>query len=342
MHYNVYQLLMLFLIYSFLGWCVEVSFVAVTTGRVVNRGFLNGPVCPIYGVGMLGALLLLEPVADNLVLLFFLGMLLCTLVELIGGWILEKAFHTRWWDYTDKPFNLGGYVCLGFSIMWGFAVTFAVRLIHPLIFSLVCWLPHLVGWILIGVLYALFIIDFVLTLITVIGLRKQLGELERVGQALHTVGDTISDRLGNSALAADAKLESAKIAGQERMAEGKEKLELAKESSKEKLELAKESSQKKLEESKEKLETAVENSQRKFAEGKERLAESKEKLGDKITESLQELQQKKQRLEARQKELSASLGEGARFGTRRLTGAFPGLREEIRRRLEESKKNTDA
>ena len=62
MHYNVYQLLMLFLIYSFLGWCVEVSFVAVTTGRVVNRGFLNGPVCPIYGVGMLGALLLLEPV----------------------------------------------------------------------------------------------------------------------------------------------------------------------------------------------------------------------------------------------------------------------------------------
>ena len=335
MHYNVYQLLMLFLIYSFLGWCVEVSFVAVTTGRVVNRGFLNGPVCPIYGVGMLGALLLLEPVSGNLVLLFFLGMLLCTLVELIGGWILEKAFHTRWWDYTDKPFNLGGYVCLGFSIMWGFAVTFAVRLIHPLIFSLVCWLPHLLGWILIGVLYALFLTDFVLTLITVVGIRKQLGELERVGQALHTVGDTISDRLGNSALAADAKLESAKIAGQERMAESKEKLELVKESSKEKLELAKESS-------KEKLELARESSQRKFAESKERFAENREKLGDRITESLQELQQKKQRLEARQKELSASLGEGARFGTRRLTGAFPGLREEIRRRLEESKKNTDA
>lgn len=313
MHYNVYQLLLLFLVYSFLGWCVEVSFVAVTTGRVVNRGFLNGPVCPIYGVGMLGALLLLEPVSDNLVLLFFLGMLLCTLVELIGGWILERAFHTRWWDYTDKPFNLGGYVCLGFSIMWGFAVTFAVRLIHPLIFLLICWLPHLVGWILIGVLYALFLIDFVLTLITVIGLRKQLGELERVGQALHTVGDTISDRLGNSALAADAKLESARLAGQERVAEGKEKLELAKE-----------------------------NSQRKLAESKERLSESKEKLGDKISESLQELQQKKQRLETRQKELASSLGEGARFGTRRLTGAFPGLRDEIRRRLEESKKNTDA
>ena len=338
MHYSVYQLLLLFLVYSFLGWCVEVSFVAVTTGRVVNRGFLNGPVCPIYGVGMLGALLLLEPVADNLVLLFFLGMLLCTLVELVGGWILERAFHTRWWDYTDKPFNLGGYVCLGFSIMWGFAVTFAVRLIHPLVFSLICWLPHLVGWILVGVLYALFLTDFVLTLITVIGLRKQLGELERVGQALHTVGDTISDRLGNSALEADAKLESAKLAGQERMAESKEKLETAMENSQRKLAEGKE----RLAEGREKLETAMENSQKKLAESRERFAEGKEKLEDRISESLQELQQKKQRLEARQKELAASLGEGARFGTRRLTGAFPGLREEIRRRLEESKKNTDA
>ena len=84
MHYNVYQLLMLFLIYSFLGWCVEVSFVAVTTGRVVNRGFLNGPVCPIYGVGMLGALLLLEPVSGNLVLLFFLGMLIPSFVTEIA------------------------------------------------------------------------------------------------------------------------------------------------------------------------------------------------------------------------------------------------------------------
>ena len=338
MHYSVYQLLLLFLVYSFLGWCVEVSFVAVTTGRVVNRGFLNGPVCPIYGVGMLGALLLLEPVADNLVLLFFLGMLLCTLVELVGGWILERAFHTRWWDYTDKPFNLGGYVCLGFSIMWGFAVTFAVRLIHPLVFSLICWLPHLVGWILVGVLYALFLTDFVLTLVTVIGLRKQLGELERVGQALHTVGDTISDRLGNSALEADAKLESAKLAGQERMAESKEKLETAMENSQRKLAEGKE----RLAEGREKLETAMENSQKKLAESRERFAEGKEKLEDRISESLQELQQKKQRLEARQKELAASLGEGARFGTRRLTGAFPGLREEIRRRLEESKKNTDA
>ena len=72
MEYSIYQLCWLFLIYSFLGWCVEVSFVAVTSGKVVNRGFLNGPVCPIYGVGMLGALLLLGPVSGNLLILFLL------------------------------------------------------------------------------------------------------------------------------------------------------------------------------------------------------------------------------------------------------------------------------
>ena len=316
MQYTIYQLLWLFLIYSFLGWCVEVSFVAVTSGRVVNRGFLNGPVCPIYGVGMLGALLLLEPVSGNLLLLFLLGMLLCTLVELIGGWVLERAFHTRWWDYSDEPFNLGGYICLRFSIMWGLAVTFAVRLIHPLIFAMVNWIPVLPGGILLGLLYGLFTADFVLTLITVIGLRKQLGELERVGKALHTVGDAISDRVGNSALAADAKLESAKQAGQERVAEGKEKLESAMEAG-----------QQKLSESRERLESAMEAGQQKFSE-------SKEKLGGKLTGSLQELQQKKQALEQRQKELLSALGDGARFGTRRLTGAFPSLKEGLRQRLD--------
>ena len=317
MGYSMDQLLWLFLIYSFLGWCVEVSFVAVTSGKVVNRGFLNGPVCPIYGVGMLGALLLLEPVSGNLLLLFLLGMLLCTVVELIGGWALERAFHTRWWDYSDEPFNLGGYICLRFSIMWGMAVTFAVRLIHPMIFSLVCWIPQLAGWILLGIFYALFLTDFVLTMITVIGLRKQLGELERVGKALHTVGDAISDRVGNSALAADAKLETAKQAGQERVAEGKEKLESAMEAG-----------QQKLSESRERLENAVEAGQQKLSEGRE-------KLGGKLTGSIQELQQKKQALEQRQRELLSGLGEGARFGTRRLTGAFPNLRKEIRCRLEE-------
>lgn len=316
MSYSVYELAQLFLIYAFLGWCVEVCFVAVTTGQVVNRGFLNGPVCPIYGVGMVGVLLLLEPISDNLVLLFFLGMLLCTAVELVGGWILEKVFHTRWWDYTDQPFNLGGYVCLGFSLMWGLAVTFVVRLIHPLIFSLVSWIPHTLGLILTIVLYVLFVTDFILTLVTIVGMKRKLGELERVAEALHAVGDNISDRLGNSALAADAKLDEVKQNSQEKMAEGRERMESAMESG-----------QKRLEESRERRIEARELRQQKWDEDKER-------LNTRVTETLQELQERKLQLETRQKELLGNLRNHPRFGARRLYSAFPAMKKSLKEHLD--------
>ncbi len=137
MIFSVYEIMLLFFIYSFLGWCVEVAFVAVTTGKVVNRGFLNGPVCPIYGCGMVGVLIILLPVKNNVWLLFLGGMIICSAVELFGGWILDKIFHMRWWDYSEKPFNIGGYICLPFSIMWGFAVVFAVKFVHTPIMFLV-------------------------------------------------------------------------------------------------------------------------------------------------------------------------------------------------------------
>ncbi len=293
MNYTVFQLLELFLIYSFLGWCVEVCFVAVTSGQVVNRGFLNGPVCPIYGVGMLGVLLLLEPLADNWVLMFLLGMALCSLVEFLGGWLLERIFHTRWWDYSDKPFNLHGYICLGISLLWGLAVVFVVHLVHPLIFSLVCLLPHLLAVILTAVLYALFLADFIVTLVTIIGLKKRLGEMEKVAEALHSVGDSISHRLGTSALAADARLDELKETGQEKMAESKERLEAARAESKEKLEAVR--------------------------------AESQQKWD--------ELYARRDALEARKQELSAWLREKPKFGVRRLGKAFPSMREALREHL---------
>jgi uncharacterized membrane protein len=324
--HSVYQVLFLFLIYAFLGWCVEVSFVAVTSGRVVNRGFLNGPVCPIYGVGMVGVLLLLEPVQDNLLLLFLGGMLLCTLVELIGGWVLEKVFHTRWWDYSNQPFNLGGYVCLGFSILWGLAVTFVVRLVHPVIFSLVCAIPTLVGWILLGIFYALFLADFIVTLVTIIGIRKRLGELQRVAEALHSVSDNLSDRVGNSALAADAKLAEAKEQSLEKMAESREKLAEVKEQNREKLAEAKEVRREKLAEAKE--------------QSREMLTEAREQSREVLTEAKEGLARElsREKLEQRRKELVQMLGEAPRFGTRRLNGAFPALKNGLRERLEDYKK----
>lgn len=299
MSYSIYSLLGLFLVYAFLGWCVEVSFVAVTLGQVVNRGFLNGPVCPIYGVGMLGVLLLLEPVSGNLILLFLGGMVLCSLVELVGGWALERIFHTRWWDYTDEPLNLGGYVCLKFSIMWGLAVVFALRLVHPTVALMLSLVPRGLGWVLLGVLYGLFLTDLVLTLVTIVGMKKRLGELDRVGQALHAVGDTISDRVGNTALAADAKLDAIRESGQVKVTEGKEKMAAALESGQERLDALKESGQERLE------------------------------------GTLEELQERKRQLELRRQRLLAEYRNQPRFGVRRIGRAFPAVKRAIGEHLRE-------
>ena len=150
MPFTLYQLLWYFFIYAFLGWCLEVVFCTVNSGRWVNRGFLNGPVCPIYGTGMCIVLLVLEPLAGNTLLLFLGSMVLTSALELVTGFVLKKAFHTSWWDYSDQPFNIGGYICLKFSLAWGLAGMAAVRLLHPPIARLVDRLPHTAGWVLLG------------------------------------------------------------------------------------------------------------------------------------------------------------------------------------------------
>lgn len=129
--YSIYELLWLFFIYAFFGWCIEVVFCGLNEGHFINRGFLNGPVCPIYGVGGVIVVLCLTPIKDNLFLLFVGSALLTSILELITGFALDKIFHARWWDYTDMPFNIGGYICLKFSIYWGFCVYRAYERYSP-------------------------------------------------------------------------------------------------------------------------------------------------------------------------------------------------------------------
>ena len=116
---TLYEVFAYFFCYSFLGWVTEVAFHAVTQGKFVNRGFLNGPVCPIYGTGMVAVLLILGENISRAWLVFLVGVGLPTLIELITGWVLERFFHNKWWDYSSRRFNLKGYICLEFSILWG-------------------------------------------------------------------------------------------------------------------------------------------------------------------------------------------------------------------------------
>jgi uncharacterized membrane protein len=244
--------------------------VAVTVGKVENRGFLNGPVCPIYGCGMLGVLIALTPVSDKWGLLFLGGMLICSAVELFGGWILDKIFHMRWWDYSNKPFNLGGYICLGFSIMWGMAVVFAVRLIHPLIMAGINKLPHIVGNVLIGIFIAIFVADMIVTLKNLIGIKKSLGQLDKLAEELHNIGDQLKDVVGNSAITVAEK------AGENiDFAEAKEKFENVGEATKEKLDSMGETTKEKLdsmgEVTRERIGNMSENTKEKLAAQMEEL-----------------------------------------------------------------------
>ena len=199
----MYRFLWIFFIYAFLGWCTEVSYAALVSGRFVNRGFLNGPVCPIYGLGVVLVMACLEPFRDNLLLLFVCSVLLTSLLEWITGLVLEKLFHQRWWDYSNEPFNLGGYVCLRFSIAWGLACVFVSEILHPTVLLLIRLIPRPVGWVLLGVFGTAMAVDLVATVRTIAKLNRQLDQIDemaqRIREASNEFGENLADRVLDAA-----------------------------------------------------------------------------------------------------------------------------------------------
>ena len=199
MDLSFYSMAWTVLIYAFFGWCVEVLYAAVNSGKFVNRGFLNGPVCRFYGFGMLLVLAVLGPVRDNPILLFLGGMLLTSFLEFLTGFILEKLFHQKWWDYSNTPFNLCGYICLKFSVLWGAAVVLVINVVERPIEFLLKNLPSKIGMVLLSVLLAAFLADFILTLIAMLKLPKRLRAMEEIEAGLKKVSNEIGERLYTAA-----------------------------------------------------------------------------------------------------------------------------------------------
>jgi uncharacterized membrane protein len=195
------QIISLFFIYAFLGWCTEVVYAGVNQGVFVNRGFLNGPLCPIYGFGVLTVLIILEPLRTNLLLLYAGSVILTSLLELITGFLMEKLFRQRWWDYTHEPFNLGGYICLKFSLLWGLACLLIVDVIHPSIVHLLTFIPEQVSIPILAVFSAVFITDIVVTVATVAKLNQRLQQIDEVAHALRIVSDTIGSVAADGSIA---------------------------------------------------------------------------------------------------------------------------------------------
>ena len=205
---NIYQAVWIFIIYAFLGWCSEVAFAAVNKGKFVNRGFLNGPVCPIYGVGMLIVVLCLWNLRDRPLLLFLGSALLTTALEFVTGFVLDRFFHDKWWDYSDMPFNIKGYVCLKFTILWGLAASFIIGAIHRFIYMLIEKTPFVLGVILLAVFSAAFIADFIVTLTALVKLPKKLKAMAEAERALRAVSDKIGENISDTTIAAKEKGEA--------------------------------------------------------------------------------------------------------------------------------------
>ena len=190
-----------FFIYAFLGWCVEVVYAAVISGKFVNRGFLNGPFCPIYGLGMLLVLHLLGPVKNNIFLMFFGAVIIASAVELTAGFLLEKLFHKRWWDYSELRFNLGGYISLKFSLQWGLACIIVLDRIHPPIIALVNWIPLTLSQVLLLFLAVLLLIDLISTVNSILKLSRKLETIDEISLRIKEASDSIGENLASGAIA---------------------------------------------------------------------------------------------------------------------------------------------
>lgn len=179
-----YQICWYFLIYSFGGWALEVVYHAVACGKVINRGFLNGPVCPVYGFGVLSVFAMMNTfqgsgyqLNDGMIFLF--GVILATAVELIAGWLLDVCFHARWWDYSNKPLNFHGYICLEFSLIWGVAILLVVKVFQSFVeHHTSAHAPSIVGWMVVAILYALYLADLIVTVAVIQGLNRKLTRLD--------------------------------------------------------------------------------------------------------------------------------------------------------------------
>lgn len=127
---------LLFFACSFLGWCMEVTCKLVQFGRFINRGFLLGPLCPIYGTGAVLMAYFLPLWTTQVESTFLLALVLCGMLEYITSWLMEKLFHARWWDYSQKRFNINGRVCASNLLAFGVMGVFVVKVLKPFAFGL--------------------------------------------------------------------------------------------------------------------------------------------------------------------------------------------------------------
>lgn len=154
------------MLYSFFGWCMEVLLGLIQNKKFVNRGFLLGPYCPIYGHGCLLIVFLLRKYTGNPLVLFVLAMVICMVLEYLTSYFMELVFKARWWDYSDKKFNINGRVCLETAIPFGIGGCLIMYLVHPFVIGIVGKFSKVSLLVVGGILLFIYLVDNIISLCT--------------------------------------------------------------------------------------------------------------------------------------------------------------------------------
>lgn len=178
---EIYYYFLLFLIYSFIGWLIEVIGKLIEKHKFINRGFLIGPICPIYGHGCILMILTLSRYKDNPLTLFICAIFICSLLEYFTSYFMEKIFKARWWDYSTKRFNLNGRICAETMIPFGILGTLVICVINPIFEYLLNLFNFETIKITAVVLFIIYIIDYTISLIIMFGFKGTLKTVEKDG-----------------------------------------------------------------------------------------------------------------------------------------------------------------
>lgn len=161
--YTFFEYFLAFLLYSFLGWGMEVLLTLFRDKKFVDRGFLLGPYCPIYGYGCILIVLLLRNYTDNFLVLFILAMVICMALEYLTSYFMELIFKARWWDYSDKKYNINGRVCLEYAVFFGIGGSFIMYLVHPFVMKIVGNFSDTSLFVVGTVFFVMFLIDNIIS-----------------------------------------------------------------------------------------------------------------------------------------------------------------------------------
>lgn len=205
---TVFTYILYFFFYSAVGWLFESTYCSLGERKLINRGFLTGPMCPIYGTGALVmAILLYNPFRDKPLLVFFLGMLFCDIVEYITSFLMEKLFNARWWDYKNELFNIKGRICFKHTLYWGIAATFFVKTVHPIVLRMFAKIPQNYIIPITSAVLAVFVVDVIFAVIRAVGLIKLKNKMKELKDLIATNATEAKQQLGDAYQTAKATVE---------------------------------------------------------------------------------------------------------------------------------------